>query len=427
MNYKWKVIFLIQNVGNDVISDEYLEKIIAELINLNFTDDIVVYLLFTLNDNTHLIADHLETSETLPEGLFSISIELKRNINNPNQFIKLNCYKQTNLGYKEDLITLLKDTQQKKGEKEIVVTYDHGGGLGMFPRYENFVKLVPTDKEYKEERKIEYVQNVFDFVIFDLIKKKDNYTLMPVDDFNEAFNEYSSRKIDVLVMMNCFMLMLDNCVSFRRQFKNLVAPAATIGFNGYVYQDIFDTLNEQKNIDTIINNIILSSKNIDTVSRVKNKNAILGIRLSLFGIINFIFNVALLFLNLNKEKTRSQLIKDRQLSKPWVHWGYNSDRSPFELMDFKFCLNILKSNGSIITKKLVLIIKCLLKISLYKEKNIGTDASQKDINLTGPSVLFPLNSENYKTDRIVNSYYKNKATVFSKKSLWPKFLETIFK
>ncbi len=428
--YKWKITFLIQNVSSSPTSDDFFEKLINELISLNFDDPIIIYLVITLNNNSQLISANMEMPEKISDKLFSITIRLVPGAGKPNKFRKINSYETLNLGFKEDLKTLLKDTAPQKAHKEMIITYDHGAGLCFFPRFENLVKLVSSNlrlPQFIEDKKPMYVQNEFKLMEFKGIDKEPTYTLMSVDDFKAAFENYSTKKIDVLVMMNCWMLMLDNCVTLSSVFKNIVSSSSTIGFNGYNYQEILDSIKRDKNIADIVNSVVESSKHIEGTGRVAEQNAIFGISTKYYSFISFLFNFLLINMSFNLKNKKQKIINDRKASVPWVFWGFDTEKSPFELMDLIFCIDVLMANGSKIVKGLGRLIKFLVKKSLYTNTNVGIRAGAKDTNLRGPSVLFPLNSNDYKEDRLIIAYYSVKKTSFSKISIWPGFLNHLFK
>ena len=125
------------------------------------------------------------------------------------------------------------------------------------------------------------------------------------------------------------------------------------------------------------------------------------------------------------QQIKQKIIDDRKASVPWVFWGYNTEKSPFELMDLIFCINVLMANGSTIVRGLGRLIKFLIKKSIHTNTNVGIRASAENTNLQGPSILFPLNSSAYKEDRLIMSYYSVKKTSFSKKSIWPRFLNRL--
>lgn len=119
---------------------------------------------------------------------------------------------------------------QYKAKHYLMISWDHGRLFGIFN--EGAEGLVADKKDLAQE-----------------IHHEEGVTILTMEELNEAIQlAFGKQKVDVMIMMNCFMQFIDAGYALRRSVKYLVAPETFIYIDGYNYPFLFQLLINKPNI-----------------------------------------------------------------------------------------------------------------------------------------------------------------------------------
>jgi len=132
---------------------------------------------------------------------------------------------------------------QSTAKRYMLFTWDHGDGFGIFSS---------TDPEEGEPSKSQLVNLQFTKQLpvigikFNNIERRsvpDQDKVLTMDELATAIQRaFDTQKIDLVVMLNCYMQFFDAGYALRNNIKYLVAPQSYMFFNGYNYSFIFRKL-----------------------------------------------------------------------------------------------------------------------------------------------------------------------------------------
>ncbi len=408
---KWNLTFLIHHL-NSSQEDQFFIELIDEISQSNISENINLSLLVNIKQDfgifSNLVSDiqkiDSETALILEYDFCS------------KKFILVTQVSNCNFSYQPNLEKLLGKLTKLNDAKNIIITWDHGAGLCFMPR----------NIQNDQTRSVLFngftaFSLIHELAEFNLLKKKVP-KLMSVDEFSDALKKNFKSKCEVLVMMNCYMLVYDNLLSLYKNFNNIIAGEATVSFNGYNYALLIESLGNCNNIEELIPNIVESSgqtgrDNLDI-------SANFGLKLSRFWQLNILFNLLLVSVFLKKDNYK--ILAERKKIADFVAYGYQGN-NPYQLIDFVKVLEIL-SKCNVFSKYIAFYIIRLYKKRIYPNSFVGDIMKNERYNLQGLSMVFPESKDKSKTDALYQLFYIEKLykTSFLKKSLWPIFLKSIF-
>lgn len=111
----------------------------------------------------------------------------------------------------------------------LLFTWDHGSAFGVF-----------RDKVREGMMEPEKFLD---------IKEDEKEKILTMEELSNAIKwSFGNKKIDLLVMMNCYMQFFDAGYALRKTVRYLVAPETAISFDGYNYPFIFQVLADNPDI-----------------------------------------------------------------------------------------------------------------------------------------------------------------------------------
>jgi hypothetical protein len=368
---KWTVFFLVKALGKKISP---IVNRINEIRSIPLNENLAIVFCFNvLKENisaiekgdTNIMAhdDSPETPTTCFYSLTSIQNTEDYEIFNQFKFISENQeFDLTDPYYVEDYFRKF-ILNPFKAERYILFTFDHGNAFRIFPEKVN--DPLPITKA------------------------------LTMEELNTAIRgALGNRKIDLVVMMNCYMQSMMTGFALHRSVKYLIAPESDMDFSGYNYVSIFNTL---------INNPDISSRKLakfcvssfpkkiysDYTSGEYNKNntAIFALKLKYFKLFPSVINQ---FLKVFSEMSAFPFSTIKAARND------TTLKSKDDLADFyAFLKNITKNEKN---NKLTIWISLLCTIieQVIIEGHVGDNLKKKtDMLLTsewynGISIYFPL-------------------------------------
>ena len=225
---KWTVFFLIKAVDSD--TTEYLIAMLKELVNIKFTEEVVVILCINFDERyqeaVRMLDLRLFNSTVKDPKLTTIFFKVPEN-GDRNELILLEKEDDFDITEEEYLRNFFKEKIliPYNAMRYLLFTWDHGNGFGIFSG---------PGQGSADEREV------------DIITSNVEKPVLTMDELSQAIQwSMDSRKIDLIIMMNCNMQVFDTGYALRNQAKYLVAPESAMRFSDYDYSAIF--LNLAKN------------------------------------------------------------------------------------------------------------------------------------------------------------------------------------
>lgn len=289
-----------------------------------------------------------------------------------------------------------KDTILEKNvaERYMLFTWDHGGGYGIFretpddppaPIAGRGIELVPLQK-----------MNLPTPVVVSNNIQNNNLTdqenVLTMDELATAIEEaFGKKKIELVVMLNCYMQFFDTGYALRRNIKYLIAPESYIFFKGYNYEFIFRKLSQEPDLSTrklaeyIVNSFELKLyDDFNEGITAKGTTALFANDVTYYS--RFADYIDQLAGALQKEldKSKPEIIMARVNTPPVSGASH--------LVDFFYLVqNLQKSLGNNWQRELITNLKMLKKKAIIAQY-IGNDFSNSpgSANPSGFSIYFPI-------------------------------------
>jgi hypothetical protein len=231
---KWTVVFIVHAVDDQ--SRYYSEQLFTELLQAKSSPDVRVFVLRNTYDyfdniNTHARLWEIQSEpprikRAIPDldtdGL--TKMEAGKQNEDENSFGDMNL----NLGNEETLKNILKRIRKEVGEesKILLFTWDHGSGFGIFNSEE------------------------FDYDTAPPVKSAPKTDMLMMSELGNAIRD-SFGKIQMLIMMNCWMQSIETNMQLKGCTDVLIAAETTIDWIGYDYIKIINTLISEPEIDLL--------------------------------------------------------------------------------------------------------------------------------------------------------------------------------
>jgi len=222
---KWTVFFIIKSVGGSI---KEAIRMINEIRSLEMRDSVSIILCMNflrenldavLQGDETLVNDEIEnpTPTTIFFNLIAENDIGKPFLNRLDIIGENSKFDITNPDFLEEYFRT-KILARYKAKHYLLFTWDHGRAYGVFEDFEPIEGLQADGVKILHEKT----------------------RILTMEELNTAiFYAFRKRKIDVLVMMNCFVQFIDAGYALRRSLKYFVAPQTSIDFRGYNYVFIF--------------------------------------------------------------------------------------------------------------------------------------------------------------------------------------------
>jgi hypothetical protein len=229
---KWTVFFVIKAVAGSISETiKMMNEIRVQ--ELNSQISVVVCLNFIREHLDPLLkGDESFTPDPHEKGtLTTIFFKLIPG-NNPDKFqsdLRIILERSTfDITDPNDIEEYFRDhvLRRYKAKHYLLFTWDHGKGYGIFED-----SSVPNQKEDIE------------------VIVQPEVKILTMEELRNAISlAFGTKKVDLVIMMNCLMQMVDTGYALRKNAKYLVAPQTDMDFRGYNYSFIFQAMINNPNI-----------------------------------------------------------------------------------------------------------------------------------------------------------------------------------
>jgi len=266
MDQKWAILVLIH--AEDAKTKHFSNIFLNELLQTNDAAHLKIFIL----RNTYSYSISKSMDAVLSELVFDAG-ENEKKLN----FIK--DYGKINLGDSKQLSKIFDEVLMRTGKdyRFIVITWDHGFSFGIFngeigankvfsfekndtkshvvitniaggvralgagnDKPENIIDAVIEECTSAEKLTEDFID--FDRTVFkDFIASSTTDMLTP-EEIATAIDASFAKKIDILIMMNCWMQSIDTCYALEKSVDILVAATSTMDFIGYDYIDFINKI-----------------------------------------------------------------------------------------------------------------------------------------------------------------------------------------
>lgn len=225
---KWTVLFIVHAVDDQ--SRYYSEQLFTELMQANSSPEVRVLVLrntYDYHDNTQTHAylweikkdtdneDVNKRNQIVKRRIFPKELDLSYKTPPENDF----SFGDVNLGNDKTLEKILKSIKKSIGDSKVILfTWDHGCAFGIFD---------PTELDNPAAP----------------IKSSPKTDMLMVKELANAIKG-SFGKVEMLIMMNCWMQSIETNDQLNGFTDVLVAPETSIDWLGYNYIEIIDHLIE---------------------------------------------------------------------------------------------------------------------------------------------------------------------------------------
>jgi hypothetical protein len=407
----WTVIFFIHEAKG---YNPYVINLFTELKSIEKLGNLNVIIIF-------------DTSDTNERGVFLLE---------NNQLKKLN-YDLLNMSDYENWIKVLSYSKSNyQADRYMIFTWGHGFSYGIAKNNIHGKSVVElTENNELSDYFLKKIKNIFDanmiarksnlfrqklqlLLFYKQLKQLGVLKVLWIGDLNKAIlSVFGSKKIDVLIMMNCQMQSIENAFDLRNSTKLLIAPETNMKFNGYPYRDIFEGLNNNdKNWDLL--EILKFTKN-QYVKKYQNE----GIEdlLEMTTFFGIFLEYQQQYFNLLEDffKLLDKLLKDEKNFLLKIRNSLEAMGSTYQT-DLLTTLNLVSKsikNNQLIEKYIA--VKDFYYSHLCLEDTYYVGKVMKKINPTGQSVFFPESNVLHDIERPTIIYITKKSpSDFVSNSTW---------
>lgn len=259
MKLHWTIIFFIHEVSE---YRNYVDELFAELLSIPLEGHVKIVLLYDelLDGSTSIRNPKLyEIDQSTGRNTLKVVKEFKEfNMSDGADWAKI--------------LTAIKASYLAK--RYMLFTWGHGYQFGIAKNAspdaakllslnqdeDQFFEIVSNTQSPYKNAKAESTFNKLSlkkgvqlhlnqFQPSGVIKAKEELRILWMYEMAAALQKsFGERKIDLLLMMNCYMQVFDNGYELRKQVEYLIAPETAMKFDGYPYSAIVSTLNEEPEI-----------------------------------------------------------------------------------------------------------------------------------------------------------------------------------
>ena len=473
IKYRWTVFFLIRAVDDSI---EEAKEMIDELKSVRMTQDIAVILCHNIREKKLIYIDqsYEPDRESKQDDLTTVFYELKRANNKKNESKSnlsfVDKMKDFDIRREDHVNDFFRDRilEYHKAKKYILFTWDHGAPFAVFTDSDPIITHVRGVTSMSEvetlnpiRRKKLTVKNIgpenlsrFIFSREFLFIKDELKSQKALKKFKDAFRNddeekssklkmltmvelgraintaFSGRKIDVVIMMNCFANTFDTGYELRNSVKFLVAPETLIYFNGYNYRSIFNLLSRKKRVTPweVCSHVITSFRKKDnypdpqTEAEAKFNVAFFASKLEAYFSMGKVIDAIStnLILHLDEKFDRIKACRDR--------FRKIKDSSLYHIIDYSTFIKFLeietnKRWSTSLIKRYRRVLKRLI-VKQYVGMNFRQESPDSITSPSGFSVYFPKEFGEYNGEfqRLFQEEISEHAGDFIKKFSWDNFI-----
>jgi hypothetical protein len=464
MPQNWVILCLVHAEDKD--TKVYANQFIDELCQ---TPSAAHLRLFCLR-NTYLFDNELNMDANLFELVFD-NQKGYRVLKGVKPFGKINLGDATQLS---KILDVVKDALPDN--KFILMTWDHGYAFGVFngKAGDSFLNISTNFTEtnhtvtgntlWKLKKtltsdasnndflisKVESFKNaredIFNQIntanLFDLVVQSETDMLLPEEISLAISKSFDTKKVDLIIMMNCWMQSIDTIYALKDTANIIIAPQTTIDFIGYDYYSLISKIvttpditvsdlaseiikgtrekYKKRNTQIAFNEVVISAIRLIPQNISSLKNIINNIAGELTSALNNNAKFELVRINRSKtyEFTRPYLI----LQPPALKFYY--------MVDLVNVIELLE-NVQILENFAKQITDWLLNADNLIKKEVGrnfVDATGKEI-ACAMTIYFPNNKEYTLTSTYYHTFYKmpsghpEKLKAFARDSKWSSFIK----
>jgi hypothetical protein len=271
-------------------------------------------------------------------------------------------------------------------------------------------------------------------------------------------NGFAGRKLDILMMANCYMQTFESGWLLRKKVKYLVAPETIFKAFGYAFDKLMRLINTRPGIKpnelvkTIKNDFIAKWKKPDIEPKHLKMVSISVNDLGYYGILKFFFEIIAKLLMWTSDTQFLKLIELRQkfvanaTSTPLPGPGRPSDAIRIQMVDINHLFNTIKKlyPYNILLRSGIYIFRQISRLAV-RDIYIGDDYPEHDrikpkkFRLSGISIYLPNNLVTARNAEISNCAYFGTTQIlfsvlgdiplenFTKTSSWDEFVERYIK
>jgi len=297
------------------------------------------------------------------------------------------------------------------------------GDLTASPTHEpNAIRLYPEVNTYLQDSEV-----------------RESTDILTNEELSRAIiSGFKGQKVDILVMVNCFMQMVETGYSLKNCVDYLVACETGFWAYGFDYQSIFLQLNQDPDTDTKFIGKLFVDTIENTYRRINelkllNSVVVSTCNLKYADLVSDYINEFVRLVNSNIQRYYP-LIKKARKKVPEISSLIFKRKSdifapfPIFIVDIMYLLFLLSNENDEIKRVFQTISNDAVYNKYIVARRIGSDFETDNMNveeINGFSIYFP----QFKKDAIGKEYYryfyKHNAKFeieFSKKTLWSQFL-----
>jgi hypothetical protein len=149
--------------------------------------------------------------------------------------------------FKEEIL------DNNRAQRYMLFTWDHGNGYGIFRDVPEtpLVKILDGAIELVPARNMSLPTPA---IVSNNIQNEnaiDQDKVLTMDELATAIGQaFGEEKIDLVVMLNCYMQFFDAGYALRKNIKYLIAPESFMSFKGYNYEFIFRKLSRKPDLSS---------------------------------------------------------------------------------------------------------------------------------------------------------------------------------
>jgi len=396
---------------------------------------------------------------------------------------ELKNYGQINIGSKINLTAIFSEIhQQFPSERIMLYTWDHGSGFGVWeadPIFDNTMKfnvlnelenfiLNATSEDHPVRFKVTNndIANMENVVLLKKDRQKEGRDLFSEDFKNVGFfgkvdryieladvkeetdiltNDelaesikvgFKGQKVDLLIMVNCFMQMTETGFSFKDCVNYLVACETAFWAYGFDYASVFNKVIARPDSDSrdlaklfieTIENTYRRINKLQYLDDVVVSACDLSYAKSLADAVNDMVRIintdtATYYPLIKKARKSSTEISSLIFEKGEIPLPY-----PLFIIDLLYFISLLADRDHKMKQLLKKLFEEVINNKYIIARRVGNDFEMADINIeriNGFSIYFPKNKKDIDRD-YYRYFYKHNAKfeiAFSKKTLWSQFI-----
>lgn len=258
---KWSIFFLLKAIGPSTVDAISMLNDFRK-IDFGSNNDLgIVFCLnvFKRNVPAILSGDPNEISNEDDKTQTTIFCSLVKSDDNANGFLNdLDIiYEQVDfdLSNPEHVGKFFRQQVLEKflAERYMILTWDHGNGYGIFSDSQPLGEsAVLEEKDLNSFITTSRKSRFFSHTSNKIKDGSSESRELTMDELAFAIkNAFGDQKIDLMVMMNCYMQFMDAGYALRERVKYLVAPQTFMDFDGYNYTFFFRKLKEQPDLSSL--------------------------------------------------------------------------------------------------------------------------------------------------------------------------------